>query len=79
MKLYCGIVLQKDVINITVINEGQNEVVNENVPNDANQVIKVLSPHRRDLLSIVMEADKDPEWLIDALIADGFTNVNSVS
>lgn len=78
MKLFCGIVLQKDDINITVIDEGQNEVVNKNVPKEASQVITVLSPHRGELQSIVMEADKDPEWLIDALKADGFTNVHAV-
>ena len=78
MKMFCGIVLQKDDINITVLDDRQNEVVNENVPKEASQVIKVLNPHRSDLQSIVMEADKDPKWLIDALKADGFTNVHSV-
>jgi len=78
MKLYCGIVLQKDDINITVIDDSQKEVVNENVAKEAASVIKVLTPHRADLQSIVMEADKDPEWLLDALKADGFTNVHAV-
>ena len=78
MKLYCGIVLQKDDINITIIDDSQKEVVNENVAKEAAPVIKVLTPHRADLQSIVMEADKDPEWLIDALKADGFTNVQAV-
>jgi len=79
MKLYCGIVIQKDEINITVIDEKQNEIVNENVPNEASPVIATLMPHRSDLQSIVMEADKDPRWLVDALTADGFSNVNSIS
>jgi len=78
MALFCGIVLQKDEINITVIDDGQNEVVNENVANEAAPVIKVLTPHRAELQSIVMEADKDPKWLIDALKAEGFTNVHAI-
>lgn len=78
MDLFCGIVLQKNDINITIIDERQNEVVNEEVPRDANDVIAVLRPHRADLQSIVMEASKNPEWLMDALKADGFTNVFSV-
>lgn len=78
MDLFCGIVLQKNDINITIIDERQNEVVNEEVPRDANDVIAVLRPHRADLQSIVMEASKDPEWLMDALKADGFTNVFAV-
>jgi len=78
MTLFCGIVIQKDDINITVIDDRQNEIVNENVPTEASHVIKVLSPHRAELQSIVMESDKDPKWLIDALKADGFTNVNAI-
>lgn len=78
MNLYCGIVLQKNDINITIIDEKQNEVVNEDVPRDASRVIATLAPHRADLQSIVMEACHNPEWLMDALIADGFTNVHSV-
>lgn len=78
MDLFCGIVLQKNDINITVIDERQNEVVNEDVPRDADKVIAVLAPHRADLKSIVMEASTGPEWLMDALKAEGFTNVFSV-
>jgi hypothetical protein len=78
MTLFCGIVLNKDDINITIIDERQNEVVNEDVPNDASRVIAVLAPHRGELQSIVMEACKNPEWLMDALRAEGYTNVHSV-
>lgn len=78
MDLFCGIVLQKNDINITIIDEKQNEVVNEEVPRDANDVIAILRPHRADLQSIVMEASTNPDWLMDALKADGFTNVFSV-
>lgn len=79
MKLYCGIVIKKDEINITVIDERQNEVLNENVPNKADSVITTLSPHRQDLETIVMEADKDPRWLITALTEAGFSNVHTIS
>ena len=78
MQLFCGIVLQKNDINITVIDERQNEVVNENVPHEASRVIATLAPHRNELQSIVMEACHNPEWLMDALKAEGFTNVHSV-
>lgn len=78
MDLFCGIVLNKNDINITIIDERQNEVLNEDVPSDASHVIAALTPYRRDLQSIVMEACKQPEWLMDALKADGFTNVFSV-
>jgi len=79
MKLYCGIVIKKDEINITVIDEKQNEVLNENVPNEASPVITTLNPHRSELDTIVMEADKDPRWLITALTEAGFSNVHSIS
>jgi len=78
MKLFCGIVLNKDDISITIIDENQMEILDETVPNEASCVITALVPHRRDLDSIVMEADKNPEWLMDALKAAGFTNVFSV-
>jgi len=78
MDLFCGIVLGKSSINITIIDEKQNEVLNEDVPNDAPSVIAALNPHKRDLQSIVMEACHNPEWLMDALYADGFTNVHAI-
>lgn len=78
MELFCGIVLGKESINVTIIDDKQNEVLNEDVPNDAASVIAALAPHRRDLQSIVMEERHNPRWLMEALHADGFTNVHSV-
>jgi len=79
MKMYCGIVIKKGEINITVIDEKQNEVLDENVSNDAGPVIATLTPHRQDLETIVIEADKDPRWLITALTEAGFSNVHTIS
>jgi hypothetical protein len=79
MKMYCGIVIKKDEINITVIDEKQNEVLDETVPNEASPVIVTLTPHRQDLETIVIEADKDPRWLITALTEAGFSNVHTIS
>jgi len=78
MKLFCGIVLNKDDIAITILDQSQKEILDETVPNEASSVIAALAPHRRDMDSIVMEADKNPEWLMDALKAEGYTNVHSV-
>jgi len=78
MKLFCGIAFQTNDINITVIDDKQTEILNENVPIEASHVIATLAPHRRDLVSIVMEARHNPEWLMEALKAEGFTNVFSV-
>jgi len=79
MKMYCGIVIKKGEINITVIDEKQNEVLDENVSNDTGPVIATLTPHRQDLETIVIEADKDPRWLITALTEAGFSNVHTIS
>lgn len=79
MKLFCGIVLNTDSIDITILDERQTEILDKKVPTEASPVIAALAPHRRDLESIVMEATTDPQWLIDALKQEGFSNVHSVS
>lgn len=78
MQLFCGIVLNEDDITITILDDSQTEILDETVPNKASHVIAALAPHRRDLASIVMEASTNPEWLMEALRAEGHTNVHSV-
>ena len=78
MKLFCGIVLHENDITITILDEQQTEILDTTVPTEASRVIAALAPHRLDLESIVMEASKNPEWLMEALQAEGYTNVHSV-
>lgn len=73
MTLYCGIDLHSNNHVVVVIDEDDHKLVDKRLPNDLQATLTLLEPFRDHLVGIVVESTFNWYWLVDGLMAAGFT------
>ena len=69
---FCGIYLHSDNRVVVVTDETDKILVKKRCPNDLQQILALLAPHRDELTGIVIESAYNWYWLVDGLMAAGF-------
>jgi len=67
MTYYCGIDLHGNNSVVVVIDADDRVVVRRRVDNELCRIAAVLAPHRRHLVSVVVESTYNWYWLVDGL------------
>jgi transposase len=73
MALYCGIDLHSNNHVVVVIDGEDRCIVEKRLPNDLAATLRLLEPYRGELAGIVVESTFNWYWLVDGLMAAGFT------
>ena len=73
MKLYSGIDLHSTNSYLAIIDETGKRVFREKLPNDIATITEKLSFYSGTLEGIVVESTYNWYWLVDGLMAEGFT------
>lgn len=72
MNKYSGIDLHSNNCVVVVINEDDRVLCEKRVPNNLEQIVALLEPHRGDLKGVVVESTFNWYWLVDGLQRAGF-------
>jgi transposase len=72
MNKYSGIDLHSNNCVVVVIDEDDRVLCEKRVPNNLNQIVALLAPHRVDLMGVVVESTFNWYWLVDGLQEAGF-------
>lgn len=73
MKLYSGIDLHSTSSYLAIIDETGKRVFKEKLPNDIATITERLSLYSGTLEGVVVESTYNWYWLVDGLMAEGFT------
>jgi transposase len=73
MKLYSGIDLHSINSYLAIIDESGRRVFKEKLPNDISTICEKLSWYRETLEGVVVESTYNWYWLVDGLMAAGYT------
>jgi transposase len=73
MKLYAGIDLHSNNSLVSVIDETDRVLVERRVPNELQQIVRVLEPYRQRMTGVAVESTYNWYWLVDGLMECGFT------
>lgn len=73
MTVYSGIDLHSNNNYVCVIDQYDQRLLDVKLDNDALKVIDALSPYKSALKSVAVESTFNWYWLVDALMAHGFT------
>lgn len=73
MALYCGIDLHSNNHVVVVIDEEDRRIVEKRVPNELSATLQLLAPYRDELAGVVVESTFNWYWLVDGLMAAGFS------
>lgn len=69
---FCGIDLHSNNSVVVVSDEADRIVVSRRCPNDLNQILALLAPHKPELAGVVIESTYNWYWLVDGLQASGY-------
>jgi transposase len=69
---YSGIDLHSSNCVLVVTDEQDHVLEEKRVPNDLVVILKLLEPHREDLVGIVVESTFNWYWLVDGLMEAGY-------
>ena len=72
MNKYSGIDLHSNNCVVVVIDENDHVLCEKRVPNNLEQIVALLAPHRGDLRGVVVESTFNWYWLVDGLQHAGF-------
>lgn len=72
MALYCGIDLHANNSVLAVLNEQDDLVLEQRLPNELLRIIPVLQPFQSELAGCVVESTYNWYWLVDGLMDAGF-------
>ena len=72
MNKYSGIDLHSNNSVVVVIDENDRVLCERRVPNNLEQIVALLAPHRGDLKGVVVESTFNWYWLVDGLQRAGF-------
>jgi transposase len=67
MNKYSGIDLHSNNCVVVVIDENDHVLCEKRVPNNLEQIVALLAPHRGDLKGVVVESTFNWYWLVDGL------------
>lgn len=73
MKLYAGIDLHSNNSFISIIDETDNIIKKRRLSNELPLILDFLKPYADQLIGIVIESTFNWYWLVDGLIANGFS------
>ena len=73
MRLYLGIDLHSSNSYLGIIDETGKRVFKRKLPNDPEMLLAALAPYKNDIVGIVVESTYNWYWLVDLLMAEGFT------
>ena len=73
MRLYLGIDLHSSNNYLGIIDETGKRVFKRKLPNDPEMILAALAPYKNDIVGIVVESTYNWYWLVDLLMAEGFT------
>jgi transposase len=73
MRLYLGIDLHSSNSYLGIIDETGKRVFKRKLPNDPEMILATLSPYKNDIVGIVVESTYNWYWLVDLLMAEGYT------
>jgi len=69
---FSGIDLHSNNSVIVVSDEQDRVVYQRRLPNELEQILAVLAPHREELVGVVVESTYNWYWLVDGLMAAGY-------
>lgn len=70
---FCGIDLHSNNSVVVVTDETDKVLLSRRCPNDLAKILTLLAPHQGELSGIVVESTYNWYWLVDGLIAAGYT------
>ena len=70
---YCGIDLHSNNSVVVVTDEADKVLLSRRCPNDLPTILALLAPHRDKLTGVVVESTYNWYWLVDGLMAEGYT------
>ena len=73
MKLYSGIDLHSTNSYLAIIDGKGKHIFQEKFPNDAATIVETLALYSGTLVGVVVESTYNWYWLVDGLMAEGFT------
>ena len=73
MRLYLGIDLHSSNSYLGIIDETGKRVFKRKLPNDPGVILAALAPYKNDIVGIVVESTYNWYWLVDLLMAEGYT------
>ncbi|NTW78159.1 MAG: IS110 family transposase [Syntrophaceae bacterium] len=73
MKLYTGIDLHSSNSYVGIIDETGKRVFKKKLPNDPWVILNTLAQYKNDVVGIVVESTFNWYWLVDLLMAEGYT------
>jgi transposase len=73
MQLYLGIDLHSSNSYLGIIDETGKRVFKRKLPNDPEMILAALAPYKNDIVGIVVESTYNWYWLVDLLMAEGYT------
>jgi len=68
MTLYCGIDLHSTNNYVAILNDKLERIAGRRLTNDLDEVLKMLSPYRREIAGIAVESTFNWYWLVDGLM-----------
>ena len=72
MELYAGIDLHSSNSFIGIIGPDQKRIFGKRLPNDLDQILKVLEPYKKELRAVVVESTYNWYWLVDGLMENDY-------
>ena len=72
MQLYAAFDLHANNNLLGLIGEDGKRVFQKRLPNDRELILGVLSPHKQDIVGIVVESTYNWYWMVDALMDEGY-------
>jgi transposase len=73
MKLYSGIDLHSTNSYLAIVDENGKRIFKDKLPNDISTITNELAPYSTSLAGVVVESTYNWYWLVDGLMAAGFT------
>lgn len=73
MKKYSGIDLHSNNAVVVVTDEEDRVLYQKRLPNRLQEILAALSPHREELVGVVVESTYNWYWLVDGLQEHGYT------
>lgn len=72
MELYTAFDLHANNSYAGIIDQGGHKVAKRRLPNDPQEIISFLAPHRKKIVGVVVESTYNWYWLVDALMGEGY-------
>lgn len=69
---FCGIDLHSNNSVVVISDETDKIIVSRRCPNELNQILALLAPHKAELAGVVIESTYNWYWLVDGLMAAGY-------